>query len=61
MCAKVIKQYYNLWNVEKTFRISKSDLEIRPIYHQIKKRKRLLYALISTVLCNGTPRTNFPN
>jgi len=35
---EVIKQYYNLWNVEKTFRISKSDLEIRPIYHQLKRR-----------------------
>jgi transposase len=35
---EVIKQYHNLWNVEKTFRISKSDLEIRPIYHQLKRR-----------------------
>ena len=24
--------------MEKTFRISKSDLEIRPIYHQLKRR-----------------------
>lgn len=34
----VIKQYHQLWAIEKTFRISKSDLEIRPIYHQLKKR-----------------------
>lgn len=34
----VIKQYQQLWTIEKTFRISKSDLEIRPIYHQLKRR-----------------------
>lgn len=34
----VIEQYHQLWSIEKTFRISKSDLEIRPIYHQLKRR-----------------------
>ena len=34
----VISRYHQLWSVEKTFRISKSDLEIRPIYHHLKKR-----------------------
>ncbi len=34
----VIKQYHQLWTIEKTFRISKSDLEIRPIYHHLKRR-----------------------
>lgn len=29
----IINKYRNLWQVEKSFRISKSDLEIRPIYH----------------------------
>lgn len=29
----IISQYHNLWRVEQTFRITKSDLEIRPIYH----------------------------
>lgn len=35
---EVIKQYHQLWTVEKAFRISKSDLEIRPIYHHLKRR-----------------------
>ncbi|MET3047525.1 IS1634 family transposase, partial [Flavobacterium covae] len=35
---QVIEQYHQLWAIEKTFRISKSDLEIRPIYHQLKRR-----------------------
>ncbi len=29
----VIGQYRNLWHVEQAFRVAKSDLEIRPIYH----------------------------
>lgn len=30
---EVISHYKNLWQVEKAFRISKTDLKIRPIYH----------------------------
>src|SRR3989344_5084655 len=30
---EVIKHYKNLWHVEKSFRISKSDLKARPIFH----------------------------
>ena len=29
----IIKHYHNLWHVEQAFRIAKSDLEIRPIFH----------------------------
>ena len=31
---EVIKQYHQLWAIEKTFRISKTDIEIRPIAGQ---------------------------
>ncbi|TCV13646.1 DDE family transposase [Sphingobacterium alimentarium] len=34
----VIKQYSLLWNIERTFRISKSDLQIRPLFHRLRKR-----------------------
>lgn len=34
----VISNYGQLWQVEKAFRISKTDLRIRPIYHRIKDR-----------------------
>lgn len=30
---EIIKNYKNLWQVEKSFRISKSDLKTRPIFH----------------------------
>jgi len=35
---KVIDHYGQLWQIEKAFRISKTDLKIRPIYHRIKNR-----------------------
>ncbi|OQB60372.1 MAG: Transposase DDE domain protein [Bacteroidetes bacterium ADurb.Bin141] len=35
---EVIVQYSQLWQIEKTFRISKSDLQIRPIYHRLSRR-----------------------
>jgi transposase len=35
---QVIENYNNLWKIEKAFRISKTDLKIRPIYHRLKER-----------------------
>jgi len=35
---EVIEAYSNLWAVEKAFRISKSDLRTRPIYHRNHSR-----------------------
>jgi transposase len=35
---KIIENYNNLWKIEKAFRISKTDLKIRPIYHRLKER-----------------------
>lgn len=35
---KIVENYRHLWQIEKAFRISKTDLRIRPIYHYRKKR-----------------------
>ena len=35
---EVIENYRNLWQIEKAFRISKTDLRIRPIYHRLQNR-----------------------
>ena len=35
---QVIENYGHLWRIEKAFRISKTDLRIRPIYHRLRKR-----------------------
>jgi len=34
----VIENYKNLWHIEKAFRMSKTDLKIRPVYHRLKNR-----------------------
>jgi transposase len=36
--SQVIKSYKHLWLIEKAFRISKTDLKIRPIYHRLRNR-----------------------
>lgn len=36
--SKVVENYKNLWHIEKAFRMSKTDLRIRPIYHRLKNR-----------------------
>ena len=35
---EVIDNYNQLWHIERAFRMSKTDLRIRPIYHRIKER-----------------------
>jgi len=35
---EVMQNYKNLWFVEKAFRMSKTDLRIRPIYHRLRDR-----------------------
>lgn len=35
---EVLENYKDLWQIEKAFRIAKTDLEIRPIYHRVQRR-----------------------
>lgn len=55
---KVIEQYHNLWQVEKAFRMSKSDLKERPIYHYRAKRIKahLLLCFVSLLVMKETER-----
>lgn len=34
--AEVITSYHALWHVEQSFRMSKTDLKVRPIFHHTK-------------------------
>jgi transposase len=34
----IVENYRELWQIEKAFRISKTDLRVRPIYHYRRKR-----------------------
>ena len=35
---QVIENYQHLWQIEKAFKIAKSDLKIRPIFHRLQRR-----------------------
>jgi len=35
--AFVIDAYHQLWHIEKAFRMSKHDLQARPIYHHVRE------------------------
>ena len=36
--AEIIENYGQLWQIERAFRISKTDLRIRPMYHRRRRR-----------------------
>ena len=35
---EILENYGHLWKIEKAFRIAKTDLKIRPIYHRLQRR-----------------------
>ena len=37
-CDEIVEQYHGLWVVERAFRISKGNLEMRPIFHFTERR-----------------------
>jgi len=49
----IIDQYHNLWHVEQAFRIAKSDLAIRPIYHFKKQaiEAHIIICFIALAVC----------
>jgi transposase len=48
---QVLENYKNLWHIEKAFRMSKTDLRIRPIYHRLKKRIEAHICISFTAYC----------
>jgi transposase len=48
---KVIENYKNLWHIEKAFRMSKTDLRIRPIYHRLRHRIEAHICISFTAYC----------
>ena len=43
--ADLLSQYHGLWKIEECFRVSKTDLRIRPIFHWTPKRVRAHLAI----------------
>ena len=59
---EIIAQYHNLWKVEKAFRMSKSDLQERPIFHHKLERIRghLLICFCALLVMKETERILAP-
>lgn len=55
---EVIDKYNNLWKIERAFRISKTDLQIRPIYHRLRHRieAHICISFVSYVLYKDLER-----
>lgn len=49
--SEVIDNYKNLWHIEKAFRMSKTDLRIRPIYHRLRNRIEAHICISFTAYC----------
>lgn len=49
--AEILNQYKGLWQIEETFRLSKHDLKIRPIFHWTPARVKAHIALCYMALC----------
>lgn len=49
----IIDHYHSLWRVEKAFRIAKSDLEARPVFHHKKEniKAHILICFMALVVC----------
>ena len=49
----LIDRYHDLWKVEQAFRITKSDLEARPIYHHRRQSIEYHILIVFVALCMG--------
>jgi transposase len=49
----IISQYHDLWRIEQVFRIAKSDLEMRPIFHFKQKtiEAHILICFMALAIC----------
>ena len=43
---EIVEKYSSLWQVEKSFRISKSDLKARPIFHTVREKIEAHLAIV---------------
>ena len=48
--AEVIAKYHDLWHVERSFRMSKSDLRARPMFHRTRDAIEAHLTIVFTAL-----------
>lgn len=49
--GQILGHYRSLWQVEESFRISKHDLRVRPVYHWTDKRIKAHVAIVFMSYC----------
>lgn len=56
---KIVEHYGHLWQIEKAFRISKTDLRVRPIHHYLQRRieAHICIAFVAYALWKELERT----
>ena len=49
---QVVSRYHQLWHIEQSFRMSKNDLQARPIYHQKENaiRSHILICFVALII-----------
>ena len=50
---QIINYYHQLWHVEQSFRMSKSDLKARPIFHHLKDSIEAHLTVVMAALAMG--------
>ena len=48
--AEVVASYHDLWRIEQSFRMSKSDLQARPVFHRMKEAIEAHLTVVFTAL-----------
>ena len=48
--AEVIAKYHDLWHVEHSFRMSKTDLQARPMFHRTREAIEAHLTIVFTAL-----------
>ena len=49
--AEFVDNYKNLWHIEKAFRMPKTDLRIKPLYHRLRNRIQVHVCISFTSYC----------
>jgi hypothetical protein len=48
--SEVMGKYHELWHVERSFRMSKTDLRARPIFHHVRESIEAHLSIVFTAL-----------
>ena len=58
--AEVIAKYHDLWHVERSFRMSKTDLRARPMFHHTRDAIEAHLTIVFTALAVASASRSAP-